>query len=192
MVHLGMSGRMLISGEMLGASTTTIRRPKARPCRPRHGGRRPHHLQRRPALRRDGPRADTPRSRRTGCWRASGPSRSATASTRTISSRGSMGGTRRSRPRFSTSGRRGLGNIYVCEALHRAGISPRRKAGRIAGRGRAPRARDPRGAGRGDRGRGLVPARPPADGRRTGVFPAHLPRLRPRGRSPADPGLPGP
>ena len=29
----------------------------------------------------------------------------------------------------------GLGNIYVCEALHRAGISPKRKAGRIgAGR----------------------------------------------------------
>ena len=26
----------------------------------------------------------------------------------------------------------GLGNIYVCEALHRAGISPRRKAGRIS------------------------------------------------------------
>ncbi len=31
----------------------------------------------------------------------------------------------------------GLGNIYVCEALHRAGIDPRRKAGRIA----APRLR---------------------------------------------------
>lgn len=28
----------------------------------------------------------------------------------------------------------GLGNIYVCEALHRAGISPRRKAGNIAAR----------------------------------------------------------
>lgn len=28
----------------------------------------------------------------------------------------------------------GLGNIYVCEALHRAGISPRRKAGHIATR----------------------------------------------------------
>ncbi|WP_308917103.1 bifunctional DNA-formamidopyrimidine glycosylase/DNA-(apurinic or apyrimidinic site) lyase [Jannaschia sp. LMIT008] len=28
----------------------------------------------------------------------------------------------------------GLGNIYVCEALHRAGISPTRKAGRIAPR----------------------------------------------------------
>ncbi len=29
----------------------------------------------------------------------------------------------------------GLGNIYVCEALHRAGLSPRRAAGTIAGRG---------------------------------------------------------
>jgi formamidopyrimidine-DNA glycosylase len=29
----------------------------------------------------------------------------------------------------------GLGNIYVCEALHRAGLSPRRLAGTIAGRG---------------------------------------------------------
>lgn len=28
----------------------------------------------------------------------------------------------------------GLGNIYVCEALHRAGISPLRHAGRISGR----------------------------------------------------------
>ncbi len=28
----------------------------------------------------------------------------------------------------------GLGNIYVCEALHRAGIDPRRQAGRIAAR----------------------------------------------------------
>lgn len=30
----------------------------------------------------------------------------------------------------------GLGNIYVCEALHRAGLSPTRAAGSIAGRGR--------------------------------------------------------
>jgi formamidopyrimidine-DNA glycosylase len=28
----------------------------------------------------------------------------------------------------------GLGNIYVCEVLHRAGLSPRRRAGRIAAR----------------------------------------------------------
>jgi formamidopyrimidine-DNA glycosylase len=34
----------------------------------------------------------------------------------------------------------GLGNIYVCEALHRAGLSPRRRASTIATRG-APNAR---------------------------------------------------
>ncbi|MBV8472347.1 MAG: bifunctional DNA-formamidopyrimidine glycosylase/DNA-(apurinic or apyrimidinic site) lyase [Hyphomicrobiales bacterium] len=31
----------------------------------------------------------------------------------------------------------GLGNIYVCEALHRAGLSPMREAGLVKGRGRA-------------------------------------------------------
>jgi len=35
----------------------------------------------------------------------------------------------------------GLGNIYVCEALHRAGLSPRRKASTIADRQGAPNAR---------------------------------------------------
>jgi formamidopyrimidine-DNA glycosylase len=34
----------------------------------------------------------------------------------------------------------GLGNIYVCEALHRAGLSPKRKAGTLVRRGKA----DPR------------------------------------------------
>jgi formamidopyrimidine-DNA glycosylase len=33
----------------------------------------------------------------------------------------------------------GLGNIYVCEALHRARLSPRRRAGSIASRTGAPR-----------------------------------------------------
>ena len=32
----------------------------------------------------------------------------------------------------------GLGNIYVCEALHRAGLSPRRAAGSIARKGGTP------------------------------------------------------
>lgn len=32
----------------------------------------------------------------------------------------------------------GLGNIYVCEALFRAGLSPRRRAGTLAGRGGRP------------------------------------------------------
>lgn len=35
----------------------------------------------------------------------------------------------------------GLGNIYVCEALHRAGLSPRRAAGTLARRDGAPTAR---------------------------------------------------
>lgn len=35
----------------------------------------------------------------------------------------------------------GLGNIYVCEALHRARMSPRRKASTIAARNGAPNAR---------------------------------------------------
>ncbi len=35
----------------------------------------------------------------------------------------------------------GLGNIYVCEALHRALLSPKRRASTIAGRGGAPNAR---------------------------------------------------
>ena len=35
----------------------------------------------------------------------------------------------------------GLGNIYVSEALHRAGLSPKRKAGSLAGRGETARSR---------------------------------------------------
>lgn len=35
----------------------------------------------------------------------------------------------------------GLGNIYVCEALFRAGLSPRKRAGTLAGRGGKPNAR---------------------------------------------------
>jgi formamidopyrimidine-DNA glycosylase len=35
----------------------------------------------------------------------------------------------------------GLGNIYVCEAMHRAGLSPKRAAGSIAGKGGKPNAK---------------------------------------------------
>jgi formamidopyrimidine-DNA glycosylase len=35
----------------------------------------------------------------------------------------------------------GLGNIYVCEALHRAGLSPLREAAAVAGKGGAPNAK---------------------------------------------------
>ncbi len=47
----------------------------------------------------------------------------------------------------------GLGNIYVCEALWRAGIAPRRKAGRISAARLGGWCRRSASAGRGDRGR---------------------------------------
>ena len=91
----------------------------------------------------------------------------------------------------------GLGNIYVCEALHRAQLSPdaapppSRPAAR---RMRAP----PRWStaikavlNDGDQGRRLVAARPSADRRRTRLFPASFSRLRPRRRTLRDPGMPG-
>ena len=77
----------------------------------------------------------------------------------------------------------GLGNIYVCEALHRAHLSPKRRASTIATRG-APNARaealvelDQGGAHRGNQGRRLVVARPPPDRRRARLLPASFPRL---------------
>ena len=76
----------------------------------------------------------------------------------------------------------GLGNIYVCEALHRAGLSPRRREPRPSRRQPgAPRAaarrRHSRGAGRGGGGRRLLIARSPAGGWRARLFPASFPCL---------------
>jgi formamidopyrimidine-DNA glycosylase len=76
----------------------------------------------------------------------------------------------------------GLGNIYVCEALHRARISPFKPPGKVS----LPRLgrwwRHPRRADRGHRRRRLDAARLRPDGRGAGLFPAPLPGLRPRGR----------
>ena len=112
----------------------------------RHG----HHLQRPPALRLHGAgraagRASTPHP---AVPSTSGWSRSATAfDARDAGAADGRPRSRRSRPRCSTRGSMaGLGNIYVCEALHRARLSPtarRRHAG--AGRDGAsrPRGRSP-------------------------------------------------
>ena len=84
----------------------------------------------------------------------------------------------------------GLGNIYVSEALWRAGLSPLRAAGTIAGTGK--KAKEPSGAtGRGnplghrrcDRGRRLVAARLCPHRRVARLFPAFLLGLRSRGRA---------
>ena len=84
----------------------------------------------------------------------------------------------------------GLGNIYVCEALHRAHLSPKRIASTIAiaNRRAERRARialadsHPRGAQRRDPGRRLVAARPSPHRRRARRLPAQFPGLRPRRR----------
>ncbi len=77
----------------------------------------------------------------------------------------------------------GLGNIYVCEALHRAKLSPLREAGSLKpAETRQARARHRRGAGGGGRRRRLDAARPPPDRRQPRLFPAQLCRLRPRRR----------
>ena len=91
----------------------------------------------------------------------------------------------------------GLGNIYVCEALHRARLSPKRRASTIATKSGAPN----------ERAQTLVDAIKAVlkdaikaggsslrDHRRTdgelGDVPAQFPRLRPRGRAVPDAGLP--
>ena len=73
----------------------------------------------------------------------------------------------------------GLGNIYVCEALFRAHLSPRRLAATLATRKGEPTdhaqtsaERDPRGAEPGHQGRRLVAARSPPDLGRARLFPA--------------------
>ena len=80
----------------------------------------------------------------------------------------------------------GLGNIYVCEALHRARLHPEAPAGTPReGRrasdteGQRPGEGDRAGAGGGRRGRRLDPARLRPHGWQRGRLPARLPGLRP-------------
>ncbi len=78
----------------------------------------------------------------------------------------------------------GLGNIYVCEALWRARISPLRPAAGCDGRrGRDAGGRGPRRADGRDRRRGLVVARLPPGGWRARLLPAFLCRLWTRRRA---------
>ena len=75
----------------------------------------------------------------------------------------------------------GLGNIYVCEALYRSHLSPRRLAATLATKkSRADRSRraagrcDSFGAQSGDQGRRLLDQRSSPDLGRTRLFPAFL------------------
>ncbi len=78
----------------------------------------------------------------------------------------------------------GLGNIYVCEALYRARLSPKRQASTIADRNGKPNARAAALVEaikavlqRRHQGRRLLAARPPPRRRLARRFPAQLPGL---------------
>ncbi len=78
----------------------------------------------------------------------------------------------------------GLGNIYVCEALFRARLSPEREAGSLSRRaGEAAGHGGPRRAGGSDRRRRILLARLRAARRRARHVPARLAGLWPRGRA---------
>ena len=173
-------------GNVGRASTIRTRRRKARPPGARSRRRGAGGLQRRAAVRIGRPLAQRRPGARTACWRGWGRSRSATASTRTYLA-GRLAGRATSVKAALLDQRTvaGLGNIYVCEALWRAGdlaasTGPRRvgRRGRGAGRG------DPVGACRCARRRRLVAAGLPPRRRRTRLLPARLRRLRPRRRRP--------
>ncbi len=78
----------------------------------------------------------------------------------------------------------GLGNIYVCEALWRArDLAAPAGARGDGGGGRGAGGLGPRGAGRRDRRGRLVAPGLSAGGRRAGLLPAFLRGLRPDGRA---------
>ena len=90
----------------------------------------------------------------------------------------------------------GLGNIYVCEALFRSHLSPRRLAATLATKKGEPTDHAKRLVSAihavlqsGDQGRRLVVARSSPDFRRTRLFPALVSGLRPRRRKMPDRGL---
>ena len=158
-VHLGMSGRaprLRRAGRRLPPPAPGA--GEARPRRPRPRRRRARHLQRRPPLRRSSTSRRRPRSTPTASSPASAPSPSATPSPPPTSPPGMAG--RITPVKAILLDQRvvaGLGNIYVCEALWRARISPLRDGGRRdAGRDRNPRRRRPRRPRRRHRRRRLV------------------------------------
>ena len=186
MVHLGMSGRMLIAdpgaaAEMIGEFTHEAgQHGKHDHVVGHHRCGRAGHLQSMPA--RFGAMDLWPTGDLDGHAHLKGLGHWSPWATRFTPMRWRRrwpDGRARSRRCCWTSARwPGLGNIYVCEALYRAGIHPGRIA---AGIGRSPdRAagrRDRCRAGRRHRRRRIEPARLSPGGRGVGLFPAFLPGL---------------
>ncbi len=135
LIHLGMSGRMLISGDPLGQFMHDHPAPQ----------KHDHvvlHMANDARITFNDPRrfgamdlVDTPRAEHHPLLARLGPEPLANAFNETYL-QAALGG--RNMPiKSALLDQRivaGLGNIYVCEALFRAGISPKRRAGRISAR----------------------------------------------------------
>ena len=189
-MHLGMSGEFRIDE----LARRLARSGQARSSRPRHlrdVDARHDYLQRPEAFRLHGPRV----ARRPGwcipCWRGLGPEPLSDEFDAAALARACRG--KRTSLKVALMDQRvvaGLGNIYVSEALHRARLSPRRRASTIATRTGAPR----------DSARRLASSikavlreaveRREAYGSRRAAASA-VPRLRPRARALPPQGLPG-
>ena len=181
-----MSGRLLVSGAQVGA----FHHPHPAPAKhdhrgARHRGRGAGHLQRRAPLRGDGPLADATISTAHRLLAGLGPEPLGNGFDAGYLAERLAG--RLTAVKAVLIDQRvvaGLGNIYVCEALWRARISPLRPARRRdAGGGRGAGRGGPGGADGRARRRRVVAARLPAGGRRARLLPAFLRGLRPRGRA---------
>ena len=190
--HVGLVPRVERRHEPRPATIiTSVEKHRARPCGVSHVERRDRHLQRSAPLRFDEARAARRARRRSRCCARSARSRWAMSSTPRCW-RDACAGKKTSLKAALIDQRvvAGLGNIYVCEALYRARLSPKRRGldhrdanGTPNERAREAGRRHQGGAQGRDRGRRLVAARPPPHRRRARRLPAQFPRLRPRGQA---------
>ena len=125
---------MLVSGDPFGALRARASGTgKTRSCRARHGERRAHHLQRPAPLRRDGPDAHGASAEAHPLLAKLGPEPLGNGFHAPYLASALNG--RASPIKSALLDQRivaGLGNIYVCETLYRARISPRRRARNIS------------------------------------------------------------
>ncbi len=145
LMHLGMSGSFHVFQEKRQDSSaaiiTSARNTGARPCRVSHVVRRDRDLQRSAPLRLDEARGARQARRRAAAARAR--PRAARQRVRRRHAGACVPGKKTSLKAALLDQRvvAGLGNIYVCEALYRARLSPKRQASTIAGRNGEPNER---------------------------------------------------
>ena len=143
LMHLGMSGsfHVLNGGDAMpgGYYHERAKARRARPHRVPHVERRGDHLQRSAPLRHDEARVARDKLDEEPLLRAIGPEPLGNAFDAAMLAQACRG--KKTSLKAALLDQRvvaGLGNIYVCEALHRAQLSPKRLASTIATRTGAP------------------------------------------------------